>query len=186
MQEKKKKNNKAGDLIFVFLMLFLCVCIIGLLKGNAPAVFGYRVLNVISGSMEPEIETGSYIIIRETNSEELMVGDIITFISKEPAIYGMYNTHRIYDICKDTYTGETLFITKGDAHTESDAYPVQEEEIVGKLVKVLPFGKTIGKIWQRVSNNYVYFGIIIVPLAICLISYIIQLFKKISDKDEEE
>ncbi len=184
--QKEIKKNKSNDLLFIIIMLVMCVCILGLLKGNAPAIFGYRILNVISGSMEPAIEIGSYIIIRETESEKLEVGDVITFISQEPAIYGMYNTHRIYDICKDTYTGETLYITKGDAYAETDAYPVAEEQIVGKLVKVLPFGKSIGKVLAHLSNNYLYFGIIVVLLAICLISYIIQLFKVLFGKDEEE
>ena len=184
--QKEKKKNKGNDLFFIIVLLVVCVCIWGLLKGNAPAVFGYRILHVISGSMEPAIETGSYIIIRETESENLQIGDIITFISKEPAIYGMYNTHRIYDICKDTYTGETLFITKGDAHEDTDGYPVMKDQIVGKLVKVLPFGKSIGKLLTHLSNNYVYFGIVIVPLAICLISYIVQLVKTIFENEDEE
>lgn len=184
--QKEKKKNKGNDLLFMIVMLVACVCILGLVKGNAPAIFGYRILHVISGSMEPAIETGSYIIIRETDSENLEIGDVITFISEEPAIYGMYNTHRIYDICKDTYTGETLYITKGDAHADKDAYPVKEEQIVGKLVKVLPFGKSIGKALTHLSNNYVYFGIVIVPLVICLISYIVQLAKALFGKDEEE
>lgn len=184
--QKEKKKNKGNDLLFIIVVLVACVCIVGLVKGNAPAIFGYRILHVISGSMEPAIETGSYIIIRETDSENLEVGDVITFISEEPAIYGMYNTHRIYDICNDTYTGETLYITKGDAHTNTDAYPVTEEQIVGKLVKVLPFGKSIGKVLTHLSNNQVYLGIAIVILAICLISYIVQLVKTLLGKDEEE
>lgn len=186
MQEEKKKKKKSGDLFFALVMIAMCIGIVGLVKGNAPAVFGYRILHVISGSMEPEIETGSYIIIRETDSEQLKEGDVITFVSEEPAIYGMYNTHRIYDICKDTYTGENLFITKGDAHTETDAYPVREDQIVGKLVKVLPFGKSIGKMISHLSNNKVYLGIIILPMIICLISYIVQLVKVIKEKDEDE
>lgn len=186
MQEEKQEKRKGNDLLFIVVILLTCVCIFGLLKGNAPAIFGYRILHVISGSMEPEIENGSYIIIKEVDASELQVGDVITFISEEPAIYGMYNTHRIYDICKDTYTGETLFITKGDAHEDTDAYPVSVEQIVGKLVKVLPFGKTIGKVLVHLSNNYVYFGIVILPLLICLISYIVQLFKALSGKDKEE
>lgn len=186
MQEEKKKKRKSGDIVFFLMIVLLCICIIGLAKGNVPAIFGYRILNVISGSMEPWIETGSYIIIRETDSKDLVIGDVITFISKEPAIYGMYNTHRIYDICKDTYTGEILFITKGDAYSETDAYPVHEEDIVGKVVKILPFGKSIGKLMTNFSNNNVYFGIIIVLLTVCLISYGVQLVKTIATKDTEE
>lgn len=184
--QKEKKKNRGNDLFFIIVMLVACICIWGLLKGNAPAVFGYRILHVISGSMEPAIEKGSYIIIKETDSEKLRIGEIITFISQEPAIYGMYNTHRIYDICKDTYTGETLFITKGDAYEDTDGYPVTKEQIVGKLVKVLPFGKSIGKLLTHLSNNHVYFGIVIIPLMICLISYIVQLAKTIFEKENEE
>lgn len=185
-EKKKKKKKKSNDVFFIIVMFIMCVCILGLLKGNAPAIFGYRILHVISGSMEPAIEVGSYIIIKETDANSLEIGDVITFVSEEPAIYGMYNTHRIYDICRDTYTDETLYITKGDAHETTDAYPVTEEQIVGKLVKVLPFGKSIGKLLSHLSNNYVYFGIVFIPLGICLISYIIQLLKALFGKDEEE
>lgn len=185
MQKEKNKNRKKGDFLFCGIILLLCVCIVGLLKKDVPAVFGYRILHVVSGSMEPYIGEGSYIIVKETDAAELKIGETITFISEEPAIYGMYNTHRIYDICKDTYTGETLFITKGDAHQDTDAYPVKENQIVGKVVKVLPFGKSIGKMLAHLSNNYVYFGLIIIPLLLCLISYIVQLIREVAKKDEE-
>jgi len=183
MLKEKKREKKSSDIVFFVIMLFLCVCILELARKDVPSFFGYRILNVISSSMEPEIETGSYIIIKETDSESLMIGDIITFVSKEPAIYGMYNTHRIYDICKDTYTGEKLFITKGDAHQDTDTYPVYGNEIVGKVVKVLPFGKTIGKVVTHFANNRVYLGIIMVFLGLCLVSYVIQFIKAVLDKE---
>lgn len=185
MQDKTVKKRKIKDVVFIIVVLVTCFFAVCLMKGNMPAIFGYRILHVISGSMEPTIENGSYIIVKEISPAKLQEGDVITFISEEPAIYGMYNTHRIYDICKDTYTGETLFITKGDAHEETDSYPVLKEQIVGKMVKVVPFGKNVGKVLTRLSNNHVYFGIIIVILGICLISYVIQLFKAIFHKEEE-
>ena len=151
-----------------------------------PAIFGYRMLHVVSGSMEPAIERGSYIIIKEVTPSELQVGDIVTFVSEEPAIYGMYNTHRIYDICTDTYTGETLYITKGDAFEEPDAYSVSEEQIVGRLTKILPYGKAISKIMATLSNNYVYFGIVIIPLVICLVSYFVQFIEALFGKNDDE
>lgn len=186
MQEEEKPRKKGRDIFFVILILVTCVFIVSLLKGNAPSVFGYRILHVVSGSMEPMIENGSYIIIKEVSVSKLQEGDVITFVSEEPAIYGLYNTHRIYDICKDTYTGERLFITKGDAYDEPDDYPVSEDQIVGKLVKVLPFGKTFGKILTSLSNNYVYFGLIILPLLICLLSYIVQFIKALFMEKEDE
>ena len=190
MQKKKQRRINIKDIIFVAVILLTCFFVFCLVKGNVPAIFGYRILHVVSGSMEPAIERGSYIIIKEVNSSELKVDDIITFVSEEPAIYGMYNTHRIYDICKDTYTGETLYITKGDAYEEPDSYAVSKDQLVGKLVKILPYGKTISKIMTTLSNNYVYFGIVIIPLVICLVSYFVQfaeaLFGKADDEDDDD
>lgn len=186
MREKKQKRINVKDVIFVAVILLTCFFVFCLIKGNVPAIFGYRLLHVVSGSMEPMIESGSYIIIKEADVSTLCEGDIITFVSEESSIYGMYNTHRIYDICTDTYTGETLFITKGDAYTEPDIYPVKTEQVVGKLVKILPYGKTLNKIMTNLSNNYVYFGVVIVPLLICLASYFVQFMEAIFSKDDEE
>lgn len=186
MQEEKTRKRGSGNSIFIIFILLACVFVFGLLKGNAPAIFGYRILHVVSGSMEPMIEEGCYIIIKEVSASKLQEGDVITFISEEPTIYGMYNTHRIYDIFEDTYTGERLFITKGDAHPEPDDYPVEVDQIVGKLVKVLPFGKTLGKLMTHLSNNHIYFVIVILPLVICLVSYVIQFFKALLEKENEE
>ena len=188
VQTKKQGKINIKDVIFVAVIMITCFCIFCLVKGNAPAIFGYRILHVVSGSMEPAIESGSYIIIKEVETTEIKVGDIITFVSEEPAIMGMYNTHRVYDICKDTYTGETLYVTKGDAYEEPDAYAVTEKQIVGRLTKILPYGQVINKVMTTLSNNYVYFGVVIVPLVICLVSYLVQfseaLFQR-NDDDEE-
>ncbi len=138
--KQEKKGLKWGDVLFVIYVVMVCGFVILTIQGKMPSFFGYRFLHVVSGSMEPEIKNGSYIIIKETETDELKEGDIITFISADPVIYGKYNTHRIYDICKDTYTGETIFITKGDAYDSPDSYPVTTEAVVGKVVKVFSFG----------------------------------------------
>lgn len=173
----KKKNR---DIIFVICLVMVCVFIVWLLNGN------YRVLHVVTGSMEPCIETGSYIVVKKVNPSELKENDIITYISKEPQIYGKYNTHRIYDICTDTYTGEKLFITKGDAYDEPDEYPVERDEIVGKMVKILPIPKFISRVMAGLNQSSLFWLFVFVPLFICLISYFIQLFKLIFAKEEKE
>lgn len=186
MRGTRKGKKKSNDIVFIVVTVLVCIFVINLFKGNAPAVMGYRILRVVSGSMEPELERGSCIVIKETNASDLREGDIITFISEEPSIYGMYNTHRIYDVFTDTYSGEKLFWTKGDAFDEPDDYPVTEEQIVGKLVTVIPFGKKLGALLAHLSNNNVYFVIVILPLLGCLISYLLQFIKALSDKEEDE
>ena len=66
---------------------------------NKPAVlFGRSIVKAVSGSMEPSIHSGDYIMIEKTDSSELKAGDIICFYSHDSAIYGMLNTHRIVRI----------------------------------------------------------------------------------------
>ena len=69
---------------------------------NKPAVlFGRSIVKAVSGSMEPSIHSGDYIMIEKTDSSELKAGDIICFYSHDSAIYGMLNTHRIVRILDD-------------------------------------------------------------------------------------
>ena len=102
---------------------------------NKPAVlFGRSIVKVVSGSMEPSIHSGDYIIIEKTDCSELKAGDIICFYSHDSAIYGMLNTHRIVRILDDG-----SFVTKGDANSAEDPSTVTYDTIVGKYTGKVRF-----------------------------------------------
>lgn len=120
----------------VLVLLFvLLVNIFGAkLLGKVPSVFGYSVMNIISGSMEDEIPKGSYILIKKQDAEEVERGDIICFYSSDPLIYGMPNTHRVVDIIE----GEQIeFVTRGDANLGEDKVTAKGENLIGVYVKRL-------------------------------------------------
>ena len=75
VQTKKQEKINIKDVIFVAVIMITCFCIFCLVKGNAPAIFGYRILHVVSGSMEPAIESGSYIIIKEVETRNFFTKD---------------------------------------------------------------------------------------------------------------
>ena len=50
-------------------------------KGEVPSVFGFSVLRLQTGSMEPEYKTGSVIVAKKTDADDLKVGDVISFYS---------------------------------------------------------------------------------------------------------
>ncbi len=116
----------------VLLLALLLVNIIGAkMRGEVPKIFGYSVINIVTGSMEDTIPTGSYILIKETDPRKIERGDIICFYSDDPAIYGLPNTHRV----KDIIDGESLkFLTRGDANPADDSYPARAERLVGVYV----------------------------------------------------
>lgn len=83
-----------------------------------PALWEYRLLTVLSGSMEPRIPTGAMIVSQPIAPEDLRVGDIITFISPGPEQIVL--THRVIEIVEAG--AEPLVRTRGDANSADDPW----------------------------------------------------------------
>ena len=121
----------------VVLLALLLVKVIGAkLSGKVPTVFGYSVINIISGSMEDEIPKDSYILIREVDASEVSRGDVICFYSSDPRIYGLPNTHRVVEEPIVTDSG-IEFVTRGDANPGNDVHTAKGDRLIGVYVKRL-------------------------------------------------
>ena len=175
------------ETIFTVVVVALCVLIIAVGRGYHPSIFGYQVLRVVTASMVPALEENTLILIKKVPQEQIEVGDIITFISDDPALLGFYNTHRVYRI--EEYpeaVGGVRYITKGDNNDYPDAYPVYYDDIAGNLARILPLGNKIGGWIAKMADSKVYFFVVMLPLFICLIAYIWQIFHiLVFEKDEE-
>ena len=97
-------------------------------RGKAVNFFGHSLLHVVTGSMEPTIETGEYVFTKEAAQEDLAVGDIVAYYSEDPQIKGRLVIHRIKEIREDG-----LYITMGDANPVPDPYPVRYDQIQGRM-----------------------------------------------------
>lgn len=172
----EKIFNTLETVLFVTVFTVLCIMLYSLHKYQSVSLFNYKFLRIVSDSMEPTFASGSCIIVKKTNPDKLQPGDIITFISHDDRIYEEYNTHRIYEIKTDK-NGEIVFITKGDKFSSPDDKTVRKNDIIGKYVCKVPFSKAINFLIIKLSNSMVYFVIIIIPLILCLLSYIKQLMK---------
>lgn len=184
----KKFLSILRDVGFVIFVIAICGMIFIMSTGKHFTIAGYQVLRVLTSSMEPAIAENTCIIIKEYPVEQLKVGDIITFTSDDPQIQGYYNTHRIHEIVEEN--GETLYITKGDATDAIDAYPVHQDQVAGILVRELPGGRMIGKAFVALSDNRIYFLVVMLPLTLSLLSYFWQIVGMVTgrydDEDEDE
>ncbi|MDD2971685.1 MAG: signal peptidase I [Lachnospiraceae bacterium] len=173
------------ELLFTVFMLMLCGITFMAGQGKVPYILGYRVLKVVSDSMRPTIEDRTCIFVKKVAESDIKVGDIITFISEAPDIRGFYNTHRVDEIIRDNASGAKLFITKGDNKEYQDAYPVSYDQVIGRYAGQVPFGNLIfrGTVFLMDRNNY--FVIVILPLMLCCLSYMRQLFKALLGKEEQ-
>lgn len=167
------ENQKKGiieQIINVFLNIFIAIfgviLLISLYNNLQVKVFGkdysdffgYSIFEVQTGSMEPEISAGDWIIVKSSNNIQLK--DIVTYSQG-----GEYITHRVIG----TYNG--TYVTKGDANNSKDD-PIDEKQIVGKVVKILP---SFGILKKTIFNPAVLVSIII---TILIFNFVFQNKKK--------
>ncbi len=183
--KKKKKVVKVTSIIAAvfFILAFLLLIFATLSRANPEmSLFGYRFYYVLTGSMEPEIKEGSFIVAKETAFEDLKIGDTISFISRDPDIEGMVNSHKIYSIDTND-VGVAEITTKGAANPAPDEYKVYEEDIKGRVV----FDSyTIGKLFEVLSNRAVSFCVTVLPIAIIVLINLIDLFIIINTPEKED
>ncbi|MBP1971187.1 signal peptidase [Virgibacillus natechei] len=131
---KKRNVLKWGNRVISTVLMTLLVSVAAMvvftsLSGGEPEVFGYQLKTVLSGSMEPEIQTGSIIAVESIDGSEeaatLQNGDVITFVEEENRLI----THRITEV--DTTENGVLYTTKGDNNNAVDSNPVLAENVVG-------------------------------------------------------
>lgn len=108
-------------IIFLIFVLIYVSYLRFVKKDIIPMPLGYGCLIVLTGSMEPEIKSSSFIIIKK--EKEYNLGDIITYIEDNNYIV----THRIVN--KD----KNVFVTKGDNNNFADK-KINSSDILGKVI----------------------------------------------------
>lgn len=157
MKSKKKKIEKYIN-IMLDVLIFICgfILLVSVYTGVQSKIlgndytdfFGYSMFEVQTGSMADTINAGDWIIVKLTSKVKL--NDIVTYrLSSE------YVTHRIVEVYNGTY------ITKGDANSAKDDQPVDQSQIVGKVVRILP---NFGIIKKTLFNISVLIALIITLL----------------------
>ena len=156
----------------IALLIILCVYTLiqrYVLKNPAPTVFGYASGAVVSGSMEPEINIGDFVITKSQDS--YAVGDVIMFISED----GVVTTHQIIGINEN---GQ--YITKGVHNEGADTDPVPPANVVGKVIQV----------WRNFGNVAEFFqtpaGIFVIIAAGVIVWLIEELITGVIKKHTDE
>ena len=175
----RRAANIITSIILIAAIIFTAYVMICAARHKAVDVFGKSVLKVVTGSMEPSINVGEYIVVEKTDTRSLHKGDIISFYSEQTDIYGMLVTHRIVDIQEDG-----TFITKGDANTIEDSVAVKPDRIVGKYT-----GKARFFIWVNsfADTRKLLMILVIIPVSglfIYELKSLAKLGKKVSEAEK--
>jgi len=129
------KSRLVTILLFLAVMFLVFFAVSGETRSEQPSevmLFGYKLLRVESGSMEPEILTGALILAKKAVPARISAGDIITFRrggERETC------THRVTRV--ELSEGiELQFYTMGDALGTEDPQPVLAQDVLYQKVYI--------------------------------------------------
>ena len=185
---KKIKENKALKIIgnilysilFLIVVLMLIIVIIQRTSNNSISIGGYRIFAVATGSMVPKYEVGDVLISKEIEPSEIKVGDTVVYKGEVGGFKDKFVTHQIQSINKQE-DGTYKFTTKGISNIEADP-EISETQVYGKIIYKV---KTLSLISKLISNVYVFYYFVFVPIAIIIYKHIRNLIREDEEEDED-
>jgi signal peptidase len=158
--------KRVGRITAIFLLILI---ISGSLFTIISPFFGWRTEVVISGSMEPVIQTGSIVIVRPIVPDTIRKGDIIMFSSLDRR---SLTTHRVVNV--ESEPG-LQFITRGDANKNSDINPIVPDQIVGIVAFTIPY---LGLLTQFIKTPFGFILFLLIPAAILMGREMLDLWRE--------
>ena len=173
----KIREIKIFKICYYTLLAILISLALLFIGSMIPIPGNYKMMTVLSGSMEPAIKTGSIVVSKSFNNYK--IGEVITFqlssANKTPT------THRIAEM--EVIEGNPLYTTKGDANNAVDREEVRKEQIIGKVVLNIPF---LGFAVNFVKKPIGFLLIIIFPAGIIILDEVKKIFKEVKKKKKKE
>ena len=156
MAKKKNKNKKSvSRRIVSAVTTVLLVLIVALAVPLAGVrIFGFTPYAVLSGSMTPKYKIGDLVYVKETDFEDIEIGDVITFVADSNLTVV---THRVTEIDEENLS----FTTKGDANSSEDASPVAYENVLGVVKFSIPKLGYVSNYISTKSGKYVAAAVLI-------------------------
>lgn len=157
--KRKKVETKIRNIINVFTYIILIIIMsynISLIiqsifwPNKTPSFLGIKTYVIISGSMKPNIDIGDIVIVKE--EKNLQIGDVISYRKGQSVI-----THRIVNITEENE--EKKYRTKGDNNNTEDSEIILNENIEGKVIKIVP---KLGNLALLLKNKMTIIIILIV------------------------
>lgn len=201
MTNTKKVGKIVLNVLFYIVMLFFIIVLffslVQRLSGKDVYPFlGYRGMIVESGSMSFKCEENKEFL--EGHDEQMKVRDLV-FTRKlkegeEPQVYDIVTfkmgeatvIHRVVEIYTDPTTGQTMYVTQGDARPERDA-PKSLDQITGIYVGSLgQFGVFIDFMQSSFGIIAIIACVAIILIAKVILNYVHEEKEKVENAEKKE
>lgn len=187
---KKRIINIISYAVVGLLVILLGFILISNLSGNVTFVLNRAAVWVITDSMEnpddePNIPARSYVLIEKAAAADVQVGDVILFVSSDPALNGAHNLHRVVRIEGD----HAEFVTKGtnkDHNLAEDKYTAKAENVIGIYRRNLPVMSFFGRLMASGTGIALMVLLVTGVFAVVYVPDMIQASKARKAKKERE
>ena len=153
-----KRENKT---LKISLIIIRNICLALLITLVFSFAFGYKFLNILTGSMTPTMPVNTVVMIKKIPISDVEVGDVITFKMGESNV-----THRVVEI--NNSGRNTVLYTQGDAaQNQGSRETVTEDNFVGVVILHFPY---LGYLLELIKDNIIIITVCIV-LALFIITY---------------
>ncbi len=169
ISKRIRRNQKIKKILNIILYIILIPAILfslflmfgelGDSKEN-PSFFNISLYSVVSESMSPRIKVNDIVVVKKGYSnDEFREGNIITFKKDNGEII----THRIEKIVLSDL--QNSYITKGDNNETVDEEVVRYEDIIGKVIYVMP---NLGNMFALFKNKYFFASCMIILILLTI------------------
>jgi signal peptidase len=149
------------------MLVVLVVAVLAL--GVGPRFLPYRTYTVLSGSMEPTIDTGAVVVAVPAPGSTLRVGDIVTV--SPPGRPDEPVTHRVVTV-QDEQDGRT-FTTKGDANAVPDPWTLRASGTGWRYAFSIPW---VGYAFQLLQGGPGRLAIIAIPVLVLVAVFLREIW----------
>ena len=163
--------KKIGAILSWLVVGVILTVALTLAVSNFNTPIGLRVFAILSGSMDPNLSTGSLVITK--NQSSYTVGDIVTIRSERSAKENV--THRISEIEIDD-SGNIRYQLKGDANENPDREMIRDYRVVGKVIAHVPY---LGRLVGFAQTQTGFIALIIIPGVLVVYNEIMNIKKEI-------
>ena len=140
----------------------VCVVVLAAVFLMGSRLLGYRVFNIVSGSMEPVYRVGDLIYVQEVDPNTVQPGDVITFVLNEDLVVA---THRVVRIDAE----KQRFYTKGDANETEDGGSVHFKNLIGVPKFKIPGLGYVADFIQKAPGLYITIAAVAVLLLLAFL-----------------
>jgi signal peptidase len=157
------KLGRAVATTVVWAFGIACVALL-LAVGLGPRTGRYRILTVLTGSMQPGIPVGAVVVVTPERPSQLRVGQIVTY--RIPVEDHRVITHRVVQVLEGG--DHPVFQTQGDANNAPDYWLAQVSgDTVWHVRTVVPgLGLTLNRLRQPAAHRV---AVLVAPTAFALL-----------------